>query len=88
MVQTIQDDSTISLPIAEIVNIASRLGDEEFTTNIQDVRELVLGEETLDKDELMDLIDAFTSNPLINENKENKWVKCRFTRCEKRAKFG
>lgn len=53
MVQTIQDDSKISLPVTEIVNIASRLGDEELTTHHQDVRELVLGEETLDEDELM-----------------------------------
>ena len=55
MVQVIQDDFRITLPVTEIVNIASRLGDEEFTTNHQDVRELVLGEETLDEDELMHL---------------------------------
>ncbi|KAI4478906.1 hypothetical protein M0802_014484 [Mischocyttarus mexicanus] len=41
MVQAIQDDSTISLPVTEIVNIASRLGDEEFAVNHQNVRELV-----------------------------------------------
>ncbi|KAI4480526.1 hypothetical protein M0804_010079 [Polistes exclamans] len=74
MVQAIRDDSTISLPVTEIVNIASRLSDEEFAVNHQDVRELVLREETLDEDELMELIDAPTSNALVNENKENKWV--------------
>lgn len=74
MVQAIQDDSTISLPVTEIVNIASRLSNEEFAVNHQDVRELVLREETLDEDELMELIDAPTSNALVNENKENKWV--------------
>ncbi|GFR29440.1 tigger transposable element-derived protein 1 [Trichonephila clavata] len=42
MVQAIQDDSTISLPVTEIVNIASRLSDEEFAVNYQDVKELVL----------------------------------------------
>ncbi|GFT74795.1 tigger transposable element-derived protein 1 [Nephila pilipes] len=74
MVQAIQDDSTISLPVTEIVNIASRLSDEEFVVNYQDVRELVLVEETLDEEELMELIDAPTSNALVNENKENEWV--------------
>ncbi|XP_063994254.1 tigger transposable element-derived protein 1-like [Diachasmimorpha longicaudata] len=74
MVQAIQDDSTISLPVTEIVNIASRLNDEEFAVNHQDVRELVLGEETLDEEELMELIDGHTSNALVNENKENEWV--------------
>ncbi|CAK9796364.1 hypothetical protein ANTQUA_LOCUS757 [Anthophora quadrimaculata] len=74
MVQAIQDDSTISLPVTEIVNIASRLSDEEFAVNHQDVRELVLGEETLDEEELMELIDAPASNALVNENKENEWV--------------
>lgn len=44
MVEAIQDESTISLPVTEIVNIASRLSDEEFAVNHQDVRELVLGE--------------------------------------------
>jgi hypothetical protein len=67
-------DSTISLPITEIVNIASRLSDEELAVNHQNVREPVLGEETLDKEELMELIDAPTSNALVNENKENEWV--------------
>lgn len=38
MVQAIQDESTISLPVTEIVNIASRLSDEEFAVNHQDVR--------------------------------------------------
>ncbi|KAF8789776.1 Tigger transposable element-derived protein 1 like protein [Argiope bruennichi] len=66
-VQAIQDDSTISLPVTEIVNIASRLSDEEFAVNHQDVRELVLGEETLDEEGLMELIDAPTSNALVNE---------------------
>ncbi|CAK9810812.1 Tigger transposable element-derived protein 1 [Anthophora plagiata] len=74
MVQAIQDDSTISIPVKEIVNIASRLSDEEFAVNHQDVRELVLGEETLDEEELMELIDASTSNALVNENMENEWV--------------
>lgn len=60
MVEAIQDESTISLPVTEIVNIASRLSDEEFAVNHQDVRELVLGEETLDEEELMELIDAPT----------------------------
>ncbi|KAI4482109.1 hypothetical protein M0804_009128 [Polistes exclamans] len=64
MVQAIQDDSTISHPVTEIVNIASRLSDEEFAVNHQDVRELVLREETLDEDELMELIEAPTSNAL------------------------
>ncbi|KFM77484.1 Tigger transposable element-derived protein 1, partial [Stegodyphus mimosarum] len=36
MVQAIQDDSTISLPVAEIVNIASCLSDKEFAVNHQD----------------------------------------------------
>ena len=74
MVQAIQDDSTFSLPVTEIVNIASRSSDEEFTVNHQDVRELVLGEETLDEEELMELIDAPASNALVNENMENEWV--------------
>jgi hypothetical protein len=74
IVQTIQDDSTISLQVTEIVNIASRLGDEELAVNHQDVRELVLREETLDEEELMELIDAPTSNALVNENKEYEWV--------------
>ncbi|CAK9801778.1 hypothetical protein ANTPLA_LOCUS2947 [Anthophora plagiata] len=39
--------------------------DEEFAVNHQDVRELVLGEETLDEEELMELIDASTSNALL-----------------------
>ena len=74
MVQEIQDDSTTSFPVTEVVNIASRLSDEEFAVNHQDVRELVLGEETLDVEELMELINAPTSNGLVNENKENEWV--------------
>lgn len=74
MVQAIQDDSTISLPLTEIVNIASRLSDEGFVVNRQDVEELVLGEETLDEEELMELIDAPTPNALVNENKDNEWV--------------
>ncbi|GFT65965.1 hypothetical protein NPIL_578541 [Nephila pilipes] len=48
--------------------------DEEFAVNHQDVRELVLGEETLDEEELTELIDAPTSNALVNKNKENEWV--------------
>ncbi|GFY26862.1 tigger transposable element-derived protein 1 [Trichonephila clavipes] len=40
MVQSLQDDSTISLPVTEIVNIASSLSDEEFSINHQDEREL------------------------------------------------
>ncbi|GFR18153.1 tigger transposable element-derived protein 1 [Trichonephila clavata] len=74
MVQAIQDDSTISLPVTEIVNIASRLSDEEFAVNHQDIKELVLGEQTLDEEELMELIDVPTSNALVNENKENERV--------------
>ncbi|GFQ97926.1 tigger transposable element-derived protein 1 [Trichonephila clavata] len=74
MVHAIQDDSTISLPVTEIVNIASLLSDEEFAVNHQDIKELVLGEETLDEEELMELIDVPTSNALVNENKENEWV--------------
>ncbi|GFQ84486.1 tigger transposable element-derived protein 1 [Trichonephila clavata] len=38
MVQAIQDDSTISLPVTEIVNIASLLSNEEFAVNHQDVK--------------------------------------------------
>ncbi|GFR07239.1 tigger transposable element-derived protein 1 [Trichonephila clavata] len=40
MVQAIQDDSTISVPVTEIVNIASRLSDEEFAVSHQDVKDL------------------------------------------------
>jgi hypothetical protein len=71
MVQAIQYDSRISLQVTEI---ASCLSNEEFAVNHQDVRELVLREETLDEEELMELIDAPTSNALVNENKENEWV--------------
>ncbi|GFR30532.1 hypothetical protein TNCT_245461 [Trichonephila clavata] len=74
MVQAIQGDSTISLPVTEIVNIASRLSDGEFTVNHQDVKELALREKTLDEEELMELIDVPTSNALVRENKENEWV--------------
>ncbi|GFQ65739.1 hypothetical protein TNCT_417951 [Trichonephila clavata] len=68
----IQDDST--LPVTEIVSIASRLSDEEFAVSHQDVKELVLREETLDEEELLELIDVPTTNALVNENKENQWV--------------
>lgn len=51
-----------------------RLSDEGFAVNRQDVEELVLREETLDEEELMELIDASTPNALVNENKENEWV--------------
>ncbi|GFV50362.1 hypothetical protein TNCV_2649291 [Trichonephila clavipes] len=76
MVQAIQDDSTISLPVTEIVNIASCLSDEEYAVNHQDVRELVLGEETLDEEELMELIDAPTSNALCRAHSLKELRNC------------
>uniref|UniRef100_A0AAF5I336 DDE-1 domain-containing protein n=1 Tax=Strongyloides stercoralis TaxID=6248 RepID=A0AAF5I336_STRER len=72
MVQAMQDEFTISLPITEIVNTASQLSDEEFLVSHQEVRDLVLEKETLDEVELMELIDASTSNALVNENVENE----------------
>ena len=60
------------IPVTKIVKIASHLSDEEFAVNHQDIRELVLEEETLDGEEMMKLIDASTSNVLLYENKENE----------------
>ena len=73
--QIVQTGNDISLPVTEIVNIASRLSGEGFADiNHQDVEEL-LQEETLDEEELMELIDdASTSNALIDENMDNEWV--------------
>ncbi|GFQ99373.1 hypothetical protein TNCT_62671 [Trichonephila clavata] len=74
MVQAISNDSTNSLPVTEIVNIASRLSDEEFAVNPQDVKTCTLVLGSLDEEELMELIDVPTSNALVNKNKENEWV--------------
>ena len=73
--QIVQTGNDISLPVTEIVNIASCLSGEGFADiNHQDVEEL-LQEETLDEEELMELIDdASTSNALIDENMDNEWV--------------
>ena len=62
-----QDDSTISLTVTEIINIDSRLSDDEFAVYHLDLRELVFREEPSDEAEL-------TSNAQVNENKKHKQV--------------
>ena len=74
MVQAIEDNSAISQPVKKQETLLHALSDKEFAVNLPDLGELVLKEEILDQKELMELIDAPTSNALVNENKENELV--------------
>jgi hypothetical protein len=67
IVEETQEDPNNSLPIAEIVNIASKLSDEEFNITSQEVKEQVLEDQTLDMEGLIQIMYELDRN----ENEEN-----------------
>ena len=64
----VQKGNYISVPLTEIVNIASALYSEGFADiNHEDIEEL-LREESLNEEEFVELIDESTSNAFVGEN--------------------
>ena len=72
--QMVQTENNISTSVKEIVSIASGLSGEGFADLIPEDVEELLREESLNEENLLDLIEASTSNVSVEENADNESV--------------
>lgn len=72
--QMVQKKNDISDPLTEIVKIASTFGNKGFADKqVEDIEDL-LQEQSLNEEELAELIDESTFNAFVEENTNNKFV--------------